>query len=149
MAQFLDALARGERMAFGKGFVLEPEWMGFSGVDGKIIRLLQDAAYVCRLEGSLVQTGLEAKYLPVADRFVPRLLQLLMAKPFRLSFGEEVVAVPCVFDGQAELMFGVAASWRSARRCRPRCGRWTGRAGLSIARATCCACPRSSGKSCG
>ena len=112
MAQFLDALARGERMAFGKGFVLEPEWMGFSGVDGKIIRLLQDAAYVCRLEGSLVQTGLEAKYLPVADRFVPRLLQLLMAKPFRLSFGEEVVAVPCVFDGQAELMFGVAASGR-------------------------------------
>ena len=112
MAQFLHALQAKERMSFGKGFVLEPEWMGFAGVDEKIIRLLQDAAYVCRLEGKLAQTGLEAKYLPLADRFVSRLLQLLMAKPFKVSLGEEVVAAPCVFDGQAELLFGVAQSGR-------------------------------------
>ena len=101
MAQFLDALQSGETMAFGKGFVLEPAWMGFTGVNAQIIRLLQDAAYVSRLEGNLAQTGLEAKWLTVGARFVPRLMQLLMAKPFRLSFGEEVHAVPCVFDGQA------------------------------------------------
>ena len=112
MAQFLHALSHGETMAFGKGFVLEPQWMGFTGVNEKIIRLLQDAAYVCQLEGRLVQTGLEAKWLSVGDRFVPRLMQLLMAKPFKLSFGEEVYHIPCVFDGQAELLFGVSRSGR-------------------------------------
>ncbi|MGN0995309.1 MAG: SNF2 helicase associated domain-containing protein, partial [Candidatus Ventricola sp.] len=112
MAQFLDALAKKECLPFGKGFTLEPEWMGFTGVDDKLIRLLQDAAYVARLQGKLVQTGLEAKYLPIADRFAARLMQLLMAKPFRLSFGEEVIAVPGVFDGQAELIFGVTTSGR-------------------------------------
>ena len=112
MAQFLHALSHGETMAFGKGFVLEPQWMGFTGVNEKIIRLLQDAAYVCQLEGRLVQTGLEAKWLSVGDRFVPRLMQLLMAKPFKLSFVEEVYHIPCVFDGQAELLFGVSRSGR-------------------------------------
>ena len=112
MAQFLDALANKETVAFGKGFVLEPEWMGFTGVDAKIIRLLQDAAYICRLEGKLVQTGLEAKYLPLPDRFITRLLQMLMAKPFKISFGEEVISIPSVFEGQAELLFGVMQSGR-------------------------------------
>lgn len=112
MAQFLRGLQEKTAIAFGKGFVLEPEWMGFTGVDAKIIKLLQDAAYVCQLEGKLVQTGLDAKYLTVADRFVPRLMQLLMAKPFKISFGEEVVSVPSVFDGQVELLFGVFASGR-------------------------------------
>ena len=112
MAQFLHALQHGETMAFGKGFVLEPQWMGFTGVDEKIIRVLQDAAYVCQLEGKLVQTGLEAKWLTIDERFVPRLMQLLMAKPFKLSFGEEVFHVTGVFDGQAELLFGVSASGR-------------------------------------
>ena len=112
MAQFLKALAGKETMTFGKGFVLEPEWMGFAGVNAKIIRLLQDAAYICELEGNLVQTGLEAKFLTIPDRFVTRLMQLLMARPFKISFGEEVVHVPCVFDGQAELLFGVSRSGR-------------------------------------
>ena len=112
MAQFLRGLQEKTAIAFGKGFVLEPEWMGFTGVDAKIIKLLQDAAYVCQLEGKLVQTGLDAKYLTVADRFVPRLMQLLMARPFKISFGEEVVSVPSVFDGQVELLFGVFASGR-------------------------------------
>ena len=112
MAQFLRGLQEKTAISFGKGFVLEPEWMGFTGVDAKIIKLLQDAAYVCQLEGKLVQTGLDAKYLTVADRFVPRLMQLLMAKPFKISFGEEVVSVPSVFDGQVELLFGVFASGR-------------------------------------
>lgn len=112
MAQFLRGLQEKTAIAFGKGFVLEPEWMGFTGVDAKIIKLLQDAAYVCQLEGKLVQTGLDAKFLTVADRFVPRLMQLLMAKPFKISFGEEIVTVPSVFDGQVELLFGVFASGR-------------------------------------
>ena len=112
MAQFLHALSHKETLAFGKGFVLEPQWMGFTGVDAKIVRLLQDAAYVCELEGKLVQTGLEAKYLTIGERFMPRLMQLLMAKPFKISFGEEIVHVPCVFDGQAELLFGVSQSGR-------------------------------------
>ena len=112
MAQFLQALCAGETLPFGKGFVLEPQWMGFAGVDGKIISLLQDAAYVCKLEGRLAQTGLDAKYLPLPDRFCERLMRLLMAKPFKISFGEETVSIPCVFDGQAELLFGVAASGR-------------------------------------
>ena len=112
MAQFLQALANKETMAFGKGFTLEPEWMGFAGVDEKIIRVLQDAAYICQLEGKLVQTGLEAKWLPIDARYMHRLMQLLMAKPFKISFGEEVVHVPCVFDAQAELLFGVTASGR-------------------------------------
>ena len=112
MAQFLRGLQEKTSMAFGKGFVLEPEWMGFVGVDAKIIALLQDAAYVCQLEGRLVQTGLDAKYLTLADRFVPRLMQLLMAKPFRISFGDETIAVPSVFDGQVELLFGVFSSGR-------------------------------------
>ena len=112
MAQFLRALQNKETMAFGKGFVLEPEWMGFAGVDSKIIHLLQDAAYVCQLEGNLAQTGVEAKYLPIGSRFVTRLMQLLMARPFRISFGEEIVRVPCVFDGQVELLFGVTRSGR-------------------------------------
>ena len=112
MAQFLDALTKKESMAFGKGFVLEPQWMGFAGVDAKIIRLLQDAAYICQLEGKLVQTGVEAKYLALPDRFVTRLLQMLMAKPFKISFGEEVISIPCVFEGQTELLFGVTQSGR-------------------------------------
>ena len=112
IAQFLNALQTKESMAFGKGFVLEPEWMGFVGVDDKIIRLLQDAAHICQLEGKLAQTGLEAKYMIIPDRYVTRLLQLLMAKPFKLSFGEEVVPITGVFDGQAELLFGVTQSGR-------------------------------------
>ena len=112
IAQFLNALQTKESMAFGKGFVLEPEWMGFVGVDDKIIRLLQDAAHICQLEGKLAQTGLEAKYLIIPDRYVTRLLQLLMAKPFKLSFGEEVVPITGVFDGQVELLFGVTQSGR-------------------------------------
>lgn len=112
MAQFLEGLQSKTSMSFGKGFVLEPEWMGFEGVDEKIIRLLEDAAYVCQLEGHLPQTGLEAKYLTLPPRFMPRLMQLLMAKPFKISFGEEVDAIPCVFDGQVELLFGVARSGR-------------------------------------
>lgn len=112
MAQFLHALQHKETMAFGKGFVLEPEWMGFTGVNEKIIRVLQDAAYICQLEGKLVQTGLEAKWLTIDARYVPRLMQLLMAKPFKISFGEEVVRVSGVFDGQVELLFGVSGSGR-------------------------------------
>ena len=112
IAQFLDALDKKETMAFGKGFVLEPQWMGFTGVDKKLIALLQDAAYVCKLEEKLAMTGLDAKFLTLPDRFVPRLMQLLMAKPFKISFGEEVVHVPCVFEGQAELIFGVMRSGR-------------------------------------
>ena len=112
MAQFLDALTKKESMAFGKGFILEPQWMGFEGVDAKIIRLLQDAAYIAGLEGKLVHTGVEAKYLPVADRLATRLLQLLMARPFRICFGDEVIPVPSVFEGQAELLFGVTRSGR-------------------------------------
>ena len=112
MAQFLQALRKKETMAFGKGFVLEPEWMGFTGVNEKIIRVLQDAAYICQLEGKLVQTGLEAKWLSIDNRYMHRLMQLLMAKPFKISFGEEVVHVPCVFDAQAELLFGVTQSGR-------------------------------------
>lgn len=140
MAQFLRGLQEKTAIAFGKGFVLEPEWMGFTGVDAKIIKLLQDAAYVCQLEGKLVQTGLDAKYLTVADRFVPRLMQLLMAKPFKISFGEEVVSVPSVFDGQVELLFGVFASganWKCARRCPKPCACSTRTAPMSTARATC------------
>ena len=112
MAQFLHALVSKETMAFGKGFVLEPEWMGFTGVNEKIIRVLQDAAYICQLEGKLAQTGLEAKWLPIDARYMPRLMQLLMAKPFKISFGEEIVHVPCVFDAQAELLFGITQSGR-------------------------------------
>lgn len=112
MAQFLHALQYGETIAFGKGFVFEPQWMGFTGVDEKIIRVLQDAAFVCQLEGKLVQTGLEAKWLSLSERYVPRLMQLLMAKPFKLSFGETAYHIPCVFDGQAELLFGVSRSGR-------------------------------------
>ena len=100
---FLEALREKKTMPFGKGFVMEPEWMGFAGVDKKIIDLLQDAAYVCQLQGKLVQTGMDAKYLPLPDRFMKRLMQLLMACPFR---------IPCVFDGQAELLFGLASSGR-------------------------------------
>ena len=37
MAQFLTAMEEKTSMAFGKGFVLEPEWMGFAGVDAKIL----------------------------------------------------------------------------------------------------------------
>ncbi len=112
ISQFFEALEKKETMAFGKGFVLEPQWMGFAGVDKKIIGLLQDAAYVCRLEGKLAATGLDAKFLSMPDRFVPRLMQLLMAKPFKISFGEEVVHIPGVFHGQAEMLFGVAGSGR-------------------------------------
>jgi len=112
MAQFLHALQKKETMAFGKGFVLEPEWMGFTGVNEKIIRILQDAAYICQLEGKLVLTGLEAKWLPIDSRYMQRLMQLLMAKPFKISFGEETVHIPCVFDAQAELLFGVTQSGR-------------------------------------
>jgi len=112
IAQFLDALVNKQSMPFGKGFVFEPEWMGFAGVDAKIISLLQDAAYVCRLEGNLAMTGLDAKFLTLPERFVPRMMQLLMARSFKLSFGEEVVHVPCVFEGQAELLFGVTKSGR-------------------------------------
>lgn len=57
MAQFLRGLQEKTAIAFGKGFVLEPEWMGFTGVDAKIIKLLQDAAYVCQLEGKLDADG--------------------------------------------------------------------------------------------
>lgn len=112
IAQLFDALEKKEPVSFGKGFVLEPQWMGFAGVDAKIISLLQDAAQICRLEGKLAMTGLDAKYLTMPARLVPRLMQLLMAKPFKISFGEEVVPIPCVFDGQAELLFGVSASGR-------------------------------------
>ena len=112
MAQFLKAMEERTSMAFGKGFVLEPEWMGFTGVDQKIVSLLQEAAYVCDLEGNLAQTGLEAKYLPLPPRFMPKLMQLLMAKPFKISFGEEVVAITGVFDGRADLLFGVLRSGR-------------------------------------
>ena len=112
MAQFLRAMKEKTSLAFGKGFVLEPDWMGFAGVDAKILSLLMDAAYVCELEGRLIATGLDAKYMIVPERFVPRLLQLLMAKPFKVSFGEDVVSISGVFDGQAELLFGVMASGR-------------------------------------
>ncbi len=112
IAQFFAALEKKETMAFGKGFVLEPQWMGFAGVDAKIISLLQDAAYVCSLEGKLAVTGLDAKFLTLPDRYVPKLMQLLMAKPFKISFGEEVVHIPGVFEGQAELIFGVSLSGR-------------------------------------
>ena len=112
MAQFLKAMEERVSMAFGKGFVLEPEWMGFAGVDDKVIKLLQEAAYVCDLEGNLVQTGLEAKYLTLPARFMPRLMQLLMAKPFKVSFGEEVLPITGVFDGRADLLFGVLRSGR-------------------------------------
>lgn len=100
------------RLAFGKGFVLEPEWMGFDGVDERILSLLQDAAYVSDLEGHLVLTGLEAKYLTLPERFVPRLMHLLRDKPFRVSLGEETHSVTGVFDGQVELLFAVYASGR-------------------------------------
>ncbi len=112
MAQFLQGLQEKTSMPFGKGFVLEPEWMGFSGVDEKIIRLLQDAAYVSHLEGRLLQTGLDAKYLTLPERFVPRLMNLLREKPFRIGVGEKTYSVSGVFEGQVELLFGVFASGR-------------------------------------
>lgn len=108
---FLSALKEKESLPFGKGFTLEP-WMGFSGVDAKIVALLEDAAYVCRLEGRLMQTGFEAKYLPLPERFVRRLLQLLMARPFKIAVGDRTLSVPCAFAGPVELLFGAVLSGR-------------------------------------
>ena len=81
------------------------------------LRVGQERMYVVKsmaqfLHALQVQTGLEAKWLSLSERFVPRLMQLLMAKPFKLSFGEEVLRIPGVFDGQAELLFGVSRSGR-------------------------------------
>ncbi len=112
IAQFLQALSEKRSVSFGKGFTLEPEWMGFAGVDAKLMRLFQDAAYVAGLEGRLAQTGPDAKLLVLPDRFVHRLLQLLMAKPFRICVGERTYPVTGVFEGQAELHFHAALSGR-------------------------------------
>ncbi len=112
MAQFLQTLREKGTLSFGKGFTLEAAWMGFTGVDRQLIALLQDAAYIAGLEGHMANTGLDAKYLTLPRRCVLNLLRLLMHKPFLLVTGERTQRIPCVFDGQIELNFGIALSGR-------------------------------------
>ncbi len=70
-------------VSFGKGFVLQPEWMRFQRVDERLLRVLRE----------LIQATASAepepdKWLELPPAFAARVLRLLQARPFRLMMGE-------------------------------------------------------------
>ena len=94
MSAFLRAFAKGEHLAFGKGFALDPESMRFEGADKRILEVLQEAA--APLEREEQERGKPAvapgarKFLPLGELSARRVLRLLMARPFRLAVKGEM-----------------------------------------------------------
>ena len=72
IAQFLTAVQEKQSIAFGKGFVFEPEWMGFAGVDGKIIRLIHLFLTCQMLPHLLLDRGLQGLLLFGGQGDIPK-----------------------------------------------------------------------------
>ena len=94
---FLRALERGERIAFGKGFALEPSATRFDRPDLLILETLGEieaAQRPCETQG--YRAPQDGKFLPLPPNQAKRILRLLMAKPFRLALGADLVDIDCV-----------------------------------------------------
>lgn len=90
---FLRALSIGERIPFGKGFVLDPQTMRFDGVDTKIIDVLREMETARRLSGGTEgHASAVGKFMPLGEVTAMRVLYLLMARPYRLVDGKEIIA---------------------------------------------------------
>lgn len=103
---FLRALERGERVAFGKGFALEPSAMRFDRPDLLILETLGEieaAQRPCEVQG--YRAPQDGKFLPLPPIQAKRILRLLMAKPFRLALGADMVDVDCVEHMHLPLFF--------------------------------------------
>ena len=80
---FLNAFARKETLAFGRGFVYEPEWMRFSEDDLRVLRLIQKyrEARGPEEEG---RAGSSQRLMAFPDAFVRELLDHLGDTTLRL-----------------------------------------------------------------
>lgn len=89
---FLRAMERGEPVSFGKGFTFEPASMRFDRVDSRILKILSEieaAQRPCEAQGyHMPQSG---KFMPLGGESAKRILWLLMARPFRLVLGREIL----------------------------------------------------------
>ncbi|HML45791.1 MAG TPA: SNF2 helicase associated domain-containing protein [Clostridia bacterium] len=103
---FLRALERGERIAFGKGFALEPSAMRFERPDLLILEVLGEieaAQRPCEAQG--YRAPQEGKFLPLPPQQAKRVLRLLMAKPFRLALGADIVDIENVEHLHLPMLF--------------------------------------------
>ncbi|HIQ62372.1 MAG: DEAD/DEAH box helicase [Christensenellales bacterium] len=93
LPSFLRALEKGEPIPFGKGFTLDPSSMRFEKADRRILSVLSEveaAQRSCEAQGfRLPQNG---KFMALCPQTALRLLRLLMARPFRLASGGEMLS---------------------------------------------------------
>ncbi len=110
--QFLTALEEGREITFGKSCTLELSWGGFSEADRALLQLLCDAERTAEVSGMLARTGAAARFLAIPERMLPRLLQLLEKRPFRLSAGEKERDLPGIPEGRVNLSFSMGLRGR-------------------------------------
>lgn len=92
LPQFLRARERSEAVSFGKGFTYEPGSMRFEAADEKILSILSEVEAAQRPCEALGYTAPQnGKFLPLGEKTALRVLHILMARPFRLIDGKEIV----------------------------------------------------------
>ena len=112
IAQFFTAMEQEKPIAQGKRGSLQPSWQSYGPEDRRLLLLLNDAADALRLSGCLPRTGMQARFLSVPERFVPRLLELLEDHPFRLTAGEKEYQLPGIHEGRIDLLFAMTTHGR-------------------------------------
>ena len=110
--QFFEALEERKEITFDKSSALVPEWNSYSEADRALLQLLCDACRMAETAGTLVRTGSAARFLTVPERMLPRLLQMLEKRPFRLSDGEKEWILPGISEGKVNLSFSMGMRGR-------------------------------------
>ncbi len=104
---FLAALETGETVSFGKGFTLDPTSMRFERADLRILSILSEIEAAQRMQSAQgKQAAPDGKFLPLSDGAARRILRQLMARPFRLVSGKEILPLEPI--ARARLPIGCA-----------------------------------------
>ena len=108
--QMLDDLAARRPVAFGKGFVLQPDWMAFSATDKRLLETLREWCALC--QDASPKTPPTGKYLPLPAPYARRVLYVLAARPFVLESGDRLYAQQRVWTGMLPLKADVRQAGR-------------------------------------
>lgn len=115
MGQFLSDLTARKDIVFGKGFTLHSQWMAFSGVDEKIIALLDEALVVRDMSAQPDAKIEDGKLLAITQLHASRLMRLLMARPFKLVWDNLEAQTIVIDSGPIQLYFEVQIYAREVR----------------------------------
>ena len=82
--QFLESIDTGEPLAFGKGFIFNPQWMRFGPREKRVLGILRGLS-LAQKEAGMAFSGTAGRTMRLPEPFVVQLLDALEKLPFRLA----------------------------------------------------------------